>query len=202
MKDEIIKNKKEVPFNAAVKDKGNKKIKKKDFDSYSSIDKRKIKKEKPLLTNFDSKKSFKDVMIFREKSTKEEKIERNILTEKSKNSNKTKKKTKFNTKRVISPINIKDDSSLEKQLNLNGNYYQQFFDEYLSTSDMEYDDAIIKDQRKFCEYFIECLKEKQMITYTFISFDPIKIRIIKIILFILNIVLYFLLLDYFLAKNI
>ena len=153
MKDEIIQNKKEVRFNAAVKDKGNKKVKKKDFDSYSSIDKRKIKKEKPLLTNFDSKKSFKDVMIFREKFTKEEKIERNILTEKSKNSNKTKKKTKFNTKRVISPINIKDDSSLEKQLNLNGNYYQQFFDEYLSTSldDMEYDDAIIKDQRKFCE---------------------------------------------------
>ena len=92
LKDEIIQNKKEVRFNAAVKNKENKKVKKKDFDSYSSIAKRKIKKEKPLLTNFDSKKSFKDVMIFREKFTKEEKIERNILTEKSKNSIKLRKK--------------------------------------------------------------------------------------------------------------
>ena len=66
---------------------------------------------------------------------------------------------------------------------------------------MEYDDAIIKDQRKFCEYFIECLKEKQMITYTFISSDPIRIRIIKIMLFILNIVLYFVVIGLFFSEE-
>ena len=40
-----------------------------------------------------------------------------------------------------------------------------FFDEYLSTSldDLEYDDAIVKDHRTFCEYLMECLKEKHII---------------------------------------
>ena len=42
---------------------------------------------------------------------------------------------------------------------------------------MEYDDAIVYDQRTFCVYLIECLKEKQMIAYTFIASDPLKIRI-------------------------
>ena len=45
------------------------------------------------------------------------------------------------------------------------------------------------------------LKKKQMITYTFISFDPIKIRIIKIILFILNIVLYFVVIGLFFSEE-
>jgi hypothetical protein len=77
--------------------------------------------------------------------------------------------------------------------------YKDFFDEYLATSldDLEYDDAIVKDDRTFCEYFIECLKERQMIAFTFIATDPIKIRIIKIMLFILNIVLYFVVIGLF-----
>ena len=68
-----------------------------------------------------------------------------------------------------------------------------FFENYLATSldDMEYDDALVKDQRTFWESFGECLKEKQFFIHTFIANDPIKIRSIKIILFILNIALYF-----------
>ena len=67
--------------------------------------------------------------------------------------------------------------------------YNNFFEEYLATSldDLEYDDAKVKDQRTFCEYLKESLKEKQMIDFTFISSDPIKIRVMKIMLFILNI---------------
>ena len=81
--------------------------------------------------------------------------------------------------------------------------YKDFFDEYLATSldDLEYDDAIVKDDRTFCEYFIECLKERQMIAFTFIATDPIKIRIIKIMLFILNIVLYFVVIGLFYSEE-
>ena len=56
---------------------------------------------------------------------------------------------------------------------------------------MEYDDAIVKDNRKFCEFFIEVLKEKQIIANTFITSDPLKTRSMKIMLFVLNIMLYF-----------
>ena len=67
--------------------------------------------------------------------------------------------------------------------------------------DLEFDDAIVKDQRTFCEYFIESLKERQMIAFTFIASDPLKIRIIKIILFILNVVLYFVVIGLFYSEE-
>ena len=56
---------------------------------------------------------------------------------------------------------------------------------------MEFDDAIVKDKRSFRETFVENLKDNQIIVNTFITEDPIKVRSIKIILFILNIMLYF-----------
>ena len=66
-------------------------------------------------------------------------------------------------------------------------------EEYLSTDleDMDYDDAIKKDKRKFCEYFCKKLKNDQIILNTFWVLDPLRPRTIKIILFILNIDLYF-----------
>ena len=62
---------------------------------------------------------------------------------------------------------------------------KKFVEEYLEPSpdEMEYDDAIKKDPRTFCEYFRDNLKEKQIIANTFIAVDPIKSRAIKIILF-------------------
>ena len=73
------------------------------------------------------------------------------------------------------------------------NQNEEYFNEYLATSieDMEYDDAIKKDNRKFCEYFFETLQDKQIIANTFFAKDPLKPRSIKIILFVLNIILYF-----------
>ena len=65
---------------------------------------------------------------------------------------------------------------------------KKFFEESLSTppDDMEFDDAIVKDKRSFRETFVENLKDN-----TFFAEDPLKVRSIKIILFILNIMLYF-----------
>ena len=60
-----------------------------------------------------------------------------------------------------------------------------------SPDEMEFDDAIKKDKRGFCQYFCDILKEKQSFAYTFIATDRINTRMIKLILFSLNITLYF-----------
>ena len=70
--------------------------------------------------------------------------------------------------------------------------YKSYFEEYLSSSDeMEYDDAIKKDKRKFCQYFCDNLKDNQIVYNTFFIYEPFKPRTIKIILFILNLLLFF-----------
>ena len=65
--------------------------------------------------------------------------------------------------------------------------------EYLKPDldDMEYDDAIKYDERTFCEFFIERLKEKQTIMDTFYHKEKIRPMSIKILLLLLNINLYF-----------
>ena len=70
---------------------------------------------------------------------------------------------------------------------------KEFFKEYLATSpdDMEFDDALYYDKRTFGELLSESLKEEQIIAHTFIADDPLKPRTIKVIVFILNVILYF-----------
>ena len=76
-------------------------------------------------------------------------------------------------------------STLKNDMNLN-------IKEYLKTEadDMEYDDAIRKDKRKFTEYFSDKLKSEQIFLNTFFIEDPLKPKPIKIIFFILDIDLY------------
>jgi hypothetical protein len=57
--------------------------------------------------------------------------------------------------------------------------------------DMEFDDAIVFDKRKYCEHLVPNLIEDQIFTNTFIAEDPLKPRTIKIMVFVLNIMLYF-----------
>ena len=75
--------------------------------------------------------------------------------------------------------------NLKNDLNINLN-------EYLKTEadDMDYDDAIKKDKRKFCEFFSDKLKSNQIILNTFYYVEPLKPRTIKILLFILDLDLY------------
>ena len=203
LKSKLDKNKKEVHFNVVSKETENiNKIKMKDLDIRSTTDKRKIRIEKPVITDYDAKSTYQEIIKFREKSAKEDQRSKNLFSEKFKKSSKYTNKKKSSHKRVVSPLNMKHESSRENELN-HSDDYQQFFDEYLATSldDLEFDDAIVKDQRKFCEYLIECLKEKQMIAFTFIASDPLKVRIIKIILFLLNIVLYFVVIGLFFSEE-
>ena len=66
-------------------------------------------------------------------------------------------------------------------------------EEYILTDldDLDYDDAIKRDKRKMCEYFSTKLQTQQIIFNTFIYIEPLKPRLIKIMLFILDIDLYF-----------
>jgi hypothetical protein len=65
-------------------------------------------------------------------------------------------------------------------------------DEYLSTEpdDMDYEDAVKRDKRTFCQYFYDKLKINQLILSTFLIKEPLRPRTLKILLFILNIDLY------------
>ena len=77
-------------------------------------------------------------------------------------------------------------SNIKDNLNIN-------IEEYLETQldDMDYDEAIRKDHRKFCEYFSEKIKNDQIIINTFCSDEFIKPKSIKILLLILQVILYF-----------
>ena len=63
-----------------------------------------------------------------------------------------------------------------------GKKLKNFFREYLETSpdDMEFDDAIKKDERSFCKYFAENLKENQIIANTFYATEQKKKKNYKI----------------------
>ena len=70
----------------------------------------------------------------------------------------------------------------------------EFFSEYLKTEfdDMDFEDLITKDKRKFCEYYSEKLTANQIIINTFCCEEPFKPMSIKILLLLLQIDLYFL----------
>ena len=68
-----------------------------------------------------------------------------------------------------------------------------FFQYYLTKSlnEMDFREALVNDDRKFCEHFWHLLKEKHIVINTFFASNPLKSRIMKIILLILNLILYF-----------
>ena len=101
---------------------------------------------------------------------------------------KSKENLKPDDKHIVNKIEY---NQTEEELN-EIKKIKHFFKEYLATSpdDMEFDDAIKKDDRSFCQYFSDNLKEKQIIANTFIASDPIKKRAIKFILFTFNLILY------------
>ena len=150
------------------------------------------------------KKEIEDSIDDKNLSTNEEMGKKYVGNPRGKNKrNKKKSKThKINNKFLKSNKN-------RYSLELTNNYMDEnamikrFVEEYLETSpdEMEYDDAIKKDDRTFCEYFQENLKEKQIIANTFIAVDPIKSRAIKIILFNLNLILYFVINGLFISED-
>ena len=182
-RDKLFNNKKEVQFNEDSKPKGKRKVK------FHKTTKSKSRNEKPQVIKYDSKSSYQN------KSEKEDLYKKQNKSEGHINSSKRCERRK-----------ITDNYSLisfSEKKQINERDYKLFFDEYFATSldDIEYDEAINKDKRTFCQYFRECLKKKQMIAFTFIANNPLKIRIIKIMEFILNIVLYFVIVGFFYSEE-
>ena len=123
------------------------------------------RKENSKIEEIDSNNKVKNEIDFSYISNKE------LMFEK-KNQNKNSYKSLF--------LNI--NSNIDINL---GEYLETQYDE------MDYDEAIRKDHRKFCVCLIAKLKNEQIIINTFCSNDAIKPRSIKIILLILQINLYF-----------
>jgi len=97
----------------------------------------------------------------------------------------------------------KQNQENTKNLLDTGKQIKKHFKEYLATSpdDMEYDDAIKLDKRSFGRYFLDNLEQKQSFTYTFFASDKINTRMIKLILFVLNIDLYFVVSGFFFSET-
>ena len=118
-----------------------------------------------------------------------EKKGRNILIFKPKNSidlsNLSDKNLFSEQKHEISTSRKNLFFDFNDNLNININ-------EYIKTQyeDMDYDEAIRKDHRKFCTSYCDKLKNDQIIINTFVSNDPIRPRTIKITFLILQLVLY------------
>ena len=77
--------------------------------------------------------------------------------------------------------------------NVDNNKINNYMKEYLATDedDMDYDDAIKRDKRTFCRFFWERVKVNTWIINIIFSHERLKPRSIKLLLFLLNIDLYF-----------
>ena len=100
--------------------------------------------------------------------------------------NKMKSKFQSNYLQTQKAINNKSTLiNINDECNIN-------IEEYLSTEidDMDYDNAVKRDPRKFCQFFCDKLKNKLIIISTFLISEPLKPKTIKILLFVLDIKLY------------
>jgi len=111
----------------------------------------------------------------------------------------------WNSKKILKKqgsINLfkhKNDLNSQKLLRAKTRCGNMDIEEYLKPDldDLEYDDAIKFDKRTFCEFFSERLAEKQITMNTFYHKENLKPMSIKIILFLLNIDLYFVINGFF-----
>jgi hypothetical protein len=80
---------------------------------------------------------------------------------------------------------------------------KEFFMEYLTTSidDLDFEDTIIKDHRSFFEYLCDSIIDKQIIVNTFYASEPLRPISLKIIIFVINIVLYFVVNGFFYSED-
>ena len=166
-----------------------------------------IKKKKPILKNTTNKHD-------RNIKTNEIESKDQIHTIKKKvkicninNFDKSKEKRKPYNYKIYSEVELSNSSNNVIKLNpnseiINGNNdllsstnidKEINIEEFLETQfdDMEYDEAIKKDHRKFGECYKEKIKDNQIIINIFFSYEPIRPKSIKIIFLILQIDLYF-----------
>ena len=139
-----------------------------------------------IINNMKQTKPNNEIIIFDKKKDFDTKSDKIKLT----------KNNKKDKKPLISLGNSVDNKIMpnkNKKEETESKNDKEFFKEYLETSpdEMEFDDAYVFDKRTFKELFTEDLKENQIVAHTFIANDPLKPRTMKIIVFILVVLLYF-----------
>ena len=142
-------------------------------DNSSNIDLNRMKSCK-YISGINNK-----LIIRKSKKLKTNEIKRNTMKESTR---KTKKKD-LNTNNYISLENIKNKN---KGMGTD-------FEKYIKIplDNLPYDDAIKKDKRKFCFYLCYSIKNRQIIANIFFEKDHINTRTIKLMMFDLDIILYF-----------
>ena len=113
-----------------------------------------------------------------------------------------------------SKVNFKDDIKTVEKLVIPNKEYGPIvpdfkhnininIDEYLKTDlySMDYDDALRRDKRTFCQYFIDRIKTEQIILNTFLKYEILKPLPLKIMLVALNIDLYLVINGLFFNEN-
>ena len=88
------------------------------------------------------------------------------------------KQNKINQNKVIQ--NPKEEQSKNNS---------KFIDEELNN--LDYESALIYDQREYCQYYLSLLKKKHLIMLVFISNDDYNVFLLKFSLFILSLALFF-----------
>ena len=80
---------------------------------------------------------------------------------------------------------------------------EDFFNEYFTPAveDLDFEDTMVQDQRSFFEYLCDSIIDKQVIIKTFFTSEPLRPISLKIILFDMNIVLYFVINGLFYSEN-
>ena len=94
---------------------------------------------------------------------------------------------------VFSPLKKETNRNLTFYENKSNINYGFDFKEYLETDidDLIFEEIIERDKRTFCEYFKEQLKSNLMVIDAIYNNEPLKPRVIKLTLYIINIDLYF-----------
>ena len=111
--------------------------------------------------------------------------------------------TKKNIKIINNKKNVKNNKNESnkknnKQKNLVNN--RKMLNSY-ELNGLEYREAIILDKRTYCQYYCDCLKQRQLLFFSFYSENDYNLRLMKILLFILSFSLYFTITAFFFADN-
>ena len=139
----------------------------------------KINNNKFFLINFNNGKNSRENLILN--SRKYTKMRKNTK-KKSLSNKKNEMKPKENYNLIINDENVNE-------------YFESSFDV------LDYDDVIEEDKRTYCIYFIEKIKENQIIINSFIIYEPIRPKSLKIAAFILTLDLYLLINGIFFSES-
>ena len=159
--------------------------------------------KKTNINNINSKENFAPSVISdqsievetkkKSKKKKDKKIEKNKNDKNKSEKNKNEKNKKVinifkstESNEMLETIQPEKKDEKKDEIDIN-------FDEYLATDpeEMEYDDAIKLDQRKYCEFFADNIKGRLLFANTFCNEDPLRPMTIKIMVLIISVGFYF-----------